>query len=192
MRNSGSMTAMTTELAPGVSAVTGIANPARPHRVSLDDPSLYAWRAFLHAHARLTRRLDEELQVTHGLSLAEYDALVQLALAPERRLRMSALADRVLLSRSGVTRLVDRLVADGMVERTACETDARGADASLTEAGLFRLREASGTHLGGIHHYFLEMISADDQGAIARGLSAVVDGLNDQTATERAIVEADA
>lgn len=182
---------MTTELA----AIPGPTVPAsltRPHRVPLDDPSLLAWRSFLQAHARLTRRLDEELQANHRLSLAKYDALVQLALAPGRHLRMNVLADRVLLSRSGVTRLVDRLVADGMVERAACETDARGAEASLTEAGLGRVREASGTHLDGIRRYFLEMISPVDQAAIARGLSAVVDAVSGQTAAERALVEADA
>ena len=98
------------------------ASPTVGRRSALD-----AWRAFIHAHARLLHRLDEELQAAHGLSLAEYDALLQLVNAPDRRLRMSALADRVLLSRSGITRLVDRLVADGMVERSACPTDARGS-----------------------------------------------------------------
>ncbi|MFI5226742.1 MAG: MarR family transcriptional regulator, partial [Candidatus Limnocylindrales bacterium] len=73
---------------------------------------LDAWRAFLQAHALLSRRLDDELRAEQSMSLAEYDALIQLAVAPERRLRMNQLADRVLLSRSGVTRLVDRLVAD--------------------------------------------------------------------------------
>ena len=101
-----------------------------------DDPRLGAWRSFIHAHARLLRRLDEELQDAHGLSLAEYDALLQLANAPGRRLRMSVLAERVLLSRSGITRLVDRLVAAGFVERSACATDARGAEAALTGKGL--------------------------------------------------------
>src|SRR5262245_30920798 len=119
------------------------------------DPRLDTWRTFLHAHAKLTRRLDDELRAAHGLSLAEYDALVQLAQAPGRRLRMSVLADRVLLSRSGITRLVDRLVADGMVERTTCTTDARGAEAALTRGGLERLRAASATHLEGVRRYFL-------------------------------------
>ena len=182
---------MTTELA----AIPGPTVPAsltRPHRVSLDDPSLLAWRSFLQAHARLTRRLDEELQANHRLSLAKYDALVQLALAPGRHLRMNVLADRVLLSRSGVTRLVDRLVADGMVERSACETDARGAEASLTDTGLGRVREASVTHLDGIRRYFLEMISQADQAVITRGLSAVIDGLGTPASGEHPYVEGDA
>ena len=161
---------MPTEIAP---------SPA----VRAADPRMAAWRAFLQAHARLTRRLDEELREAHGLSLGEYDALVQLAAAPSRRLRMSVLADRVLLSRSGITRLVDRLVADGMVERSTCVTDARGAEAALTRAGLDRLRGASATHLDGVRRYFLEAVDAADQHAIERGLGRVIDGLDDSGST---------
>jgi DNA-binding MarR family transcriptional regulator len=167
---------MTTELVVGRGAT---ADPAAHHPAGSpgDDPRLGSWRSFLHAHARLTRRLDEELQAAHGLSLAEYDALLQLARSPGRRLRMSALADRVLLSRSGITRLVDRLVSDGMVERSTCVTDARGAEATLTTAGLQRLREASRTHLVGVERYFLTTIAPADQEAIRRGLDAVLDRL---------------
>ena len=141
------------------------------------DPRLDAWRSFLHAHARLTRRLDEELQAAHRLSLAEYDALVQLARMPGRRLRMSVLAERVLLSRSGITRLVDRLEGAGMVERSACATDARGAEAILTPVGLERLREASRTHLSGVERYFNDVIDEADKAAIARGLDGVIEHL---------------
>ncbi len=139
-----------------------------------DDPRLGAWRAFIHANARLLRRLDEELQATHGISLAEYDALLQLVTAPDHRLRMSALAERVLLSRSGITRLVDRLEAAGMVERSACVTDARGAEAALTKAGVERLRTASRTHLDGVQRYFLDPIDPDDRAAIERGCLGVL------------------
>ena len=134
---------------------TAVRPAARAHPHPPDDPRLGAWRNFLQAHARLLRRLDDELQDAHGLSLAEYDALLQLANAPGRRLRMSVLAERVLLSRSGITRLVDRLEAAGMVERSACATDARGAEAALTSTGLDRLRTASRTHLDGVQRYFL-------------------------------------
>jgi DNA-binding MarR family transcriptional regulator len=147
---------------------------ASPRSLAPDDPRLSSWRAFLQAHARVTRRLDEDLQANHGLSLAEYDALLQIATAPERRLRMNLIAERVLLSRSGVTRLVDRLVAEGAVERVACSTDARGAEAVLTSGGLARLRQASRTHLAGVQRYFLESIQADDRAAIERGLTRVV------------------
>ena len=91
---------------------------------------------------------------------------------------MSVLAERVLLSRSGITRLVDRLVADGMVERSACTTDARGAEAALTPAGLDRLRAASRTHLDGVPGYFLDVVAPEDRAAIAAGLEAVVDELD--------------
>jgi DNA-binding MarR family transcriptional regulator len=142
-----------------------------------DDPRLGAWRSFIHAHARLIRRLDEELQDAHGLSLAEYEALLQLVNAPGRRLRMSVLAERVLLSRSGITRLVDRLVAAGFVERSACVSDARGAEASLTSMGLERLREASSTHMDGIQRYFLGLIPDPDRDAIERGCNGILDEL---------------
>ena len=142
-----------------------------------DDPALDVWRAFIQTHARLIHKLDEELQSAHGLSLAEYDALVQLVNAPDRRLRMSALAERVLLSRSGLTRLVDRLEADGMVERSVCPTDARGSMAAITQLGVTRLRAASKTHLDGVRRYFLDVIAADDRVALQRSLERVGSGL---------------
>jgi DNA-binding MarR family transcriptional regulator len=165
------MCAMSTEVA---ARVPDSAQATASHAAA-DDPALGSWRAFIHAHAKLTRRLDEELQAAHGLSLAEYDALLQLARTPDRRLRMSMLADRVLLSRSGITRLVDRLVADGTVMRTACPTDARGAEAALTPIGLDRLRAASRTHLAGVQRYFLDAVGDVDGAAIERGLSRVVE-----------------
>ncbi len=149
-----------------------------------DDPRLGAWRSFIHAHARLVRRLDEELQAEHGLSLAEYDALLQLVNAPDRRLRMSALAERVLLSRSGITRLVDRLVAAGMVERSACTTDARGAEAALTPKGLQTLRAASGTHMEGVGRYFLGRVGDEDRAAIERGCNLILDELGRDATTD--------
>jgi DNA-binding MarR family transcriptional regulator len=150
-----------------------VAMPAATH------PHLDDWRTFLHAHALLSRRLDEELRAEQGMSLAEYDALVQLAATPGRRLRMNQLADRVLLSRSGITRLVDRLVADGLVCRTQCSSDARGAEAVLTESGIDRLRAASATHLRGVERYFLAPLSATELSELGRSLGAVVGRLRD-------------
>ena len=141
--------------------------------IELADAELAAWRALLHAHARLVRRLDDELQAANGLSLAEYDALVQLVNAPARRLRMSVLAERVLLSRSGITRLVDRLVAAGFIERTACPTDARGAEAAITIAGVDALRAATSTHLGGVKRHFTSLIAPSEQAVIAASLDRV-------------------
>lgn len=164
---------MTSPLAPqSVPAAT-----STTRRAPVDEASLGAWRAFIQTHARLLHRLDEELQAAHGLSLAEYDTLLQLVNAPDRRLRMSALADRVLLSRSGITRLVDRLVAEGMVERSACPTDARGSMAAITPAGVNRLRTASRTHLDGVRRYFLDVVTEDEQAILRASLNRVGDGL---------------
>jgi DNA-binding MarR family transcriptional regulator len=145
-------------------------HPATPR-----DERLLPWRAFLVAHARITRRLDEELRAEHDLSLGEYDALLALAQASDRRLRMNTLADRVVLSKSGVTRLIDRLVADELVVRDQCLTDARGAEAVLTDKGLERLRRASRTHLRGIERHFFDVVDAADLSAIRRAMVAVAE-----------------
>ena len=143
-------------------------------QISRHDPRLGAWRAFLRAHARLVRDLERELQAEQGMALTDYDVLVQLSAADERRLRMSELADQLLLSRSGVTRLVDRLVAEGLVERVTCESDRRGQWASLTDSGYERLRRASPTHLRGVAEHFLDRLPPDDLAALERMLGRVV------------------
>ena len=152
--------------------------------LSARDPRITVWRGFLIAHARLERLLDEDLRAEHDLSLAEYDTLLQLAEAPGRRLRMHQLADQVLLSRSGVTRLIDRLVKDGSVERDACLTDARGAEAVLTPAGLDRLRTAAPTHLRGIADHFLNSIDSADLAAVGRAMHDVLTGLETEVPLE--------
>lgn len=141
--------------------------------LTAQDPRLAPWRAFLEAHARVSRRLDEELRAEHDLSLAEYDALLSIAQAPGRRIRMRQLSDRVILSKSGVTRLIDRLVADGLVQRSACLADARGAEAVLTDQGLARLRAASRTHLRGITEHFIEPLDGTDVGALEAAMRAI-------------------
>lgn len=152
--------------------------------LSARDPRIGTWRDFLIAHARLQRLLDEDLRAEHDVSLAEYDALLQLAEAPGRRLRMHQLADRVLLSRSGVTRLIDRLVADGSVERDSCQTDARGAEAVLTPAGLERLRDAAGTHLRGIGQHFIDAIEPADLATVGRAMRDVLSRLETEIPLE--------
>lgn len=143
-------------------------------QISRHDPRLAAWSAFLRSHARVVRALEQELQSEQGLALTDYDVLVQLATAGERRLRMSELADRLLLSRSGATRLIDRLVADGLVERVSCESDRRGQWASLTDAGHERLRAASPTHLRGVAAHFLDRLSEDELTEMRRMLEAIL------------------
>ena len=137
------------------------------------EPRLAAWSAFLRAHARVTRQLERELQAEESLALADYDVLVQLALAGDRRLRMSELADRLLLSRSGITRLVDRLERDGLVERMTCESDRRGQWAALTDAGHQRLRDASPTHLRGVAEHFLDRIPERELETLRRTLERI-------------------
>lgn len=143
--------------------------PARTEgRQAPDRDQLVAWRSFLRAHATITRVLEAELLAEQDLSLAAYDVLVQLAEAPERRLRMTELADAVLLSRSGVTRLVDRMERAGLVERSRVTGDGRGVAAELTEEGLQRLRVASRTHLAGVLRHFVARLDADDLCALER------------------------
>jgi DNA-binding MarR family transcriptional regulator len=123
---------------------------------------LLTWRRFLVAHATVVRRLEADLQNEHQLPLASYDVLVQLVEAPEHRLRMTDLAARVLISRSGLTRLVDRLEREGLVHREACDSDARGLFAVLTAAGFDRLRRATPTHLRGVGEYAVGRLDEDD------------------------------
>ncbi len=121
-----------------------------------------AWRTFLVAHAHVTRQLGVELEAEQQLPLASYDVLVQLAEAPGRAQRMSELAQSVLLSRSGVTRLVDRLQREGMVERQACQDDARGTLAVLTDAGLARLSRAWVTHQRGVREHVVDRFTGHE------------------------------
>jgi DNA-binding MarR family transcriptional regulator len=139
------------------------------------DARLAPWRAFVVAQAHVSRRLDEDLRAEHGLSLQEYVALLILAEAPERRLRMGRLAESLTLSKSGATRLIDRLVDDGLVDRVSCSSDLRGAEAALTEAGVNRLRTAAPTHLRGIADYFLSAIDRDDLETVERTMRSVAD-----------------
>lgn len=168
------------ERSPAPAAEAPTAAPASA-AVIADAPGIAAWRNFLTAHARITRRLDDELQAAHGMSLAEYDALLQIAHSPGRRVRMNALAERVILSRSGVTRLVDRLEAAGAVERAACASDARGQEAVLTQLGLDRLRRAAVTHLDGVRRYFLDRLDDADLNGLEASLGRVADPLGSTT-----------
>src|SRR5215212_1615136 len=111
---------------------------------------LAAWRGFLRVHSALAKRLDAQLEAEHDLPLSSYEVLITLQAAPGRRLRMAELADRVLLSRSGMTRLVDRLEREGLLARDTCSSDARGCFAVLSDAGEDLLGRARDTHLGGV------------------------------------------
>src|ERR687888_196402 len=108
-------------------------------KTELSETELRAWQALLHAHHQVTRKLDAELREEHGLPLGAYDVLLRLARAPEQRLRMTELAEKVLLSPSGLTRVVDRLVADGLVRRGPLPGAARGSTAPPPPPGTPRL-----------------------------------------------------
>jgi DNA-binding MarR family transcriptional regulator len=128
----------------------------------LTDEQLAAWSGFLRAHAQIVRALDAELEREHGLPLTSYDVLIQLSLAPGRRLQMFELADAVVLSRSGLTRLVDRLARAGLVERERGEVDPRQVYACLTGRGSEVLADATPTHIAGIKESFFDRLS-DEQ-----------------------------
>lgn len=115
---------------------------------------LEAWVRFLRAHAAVTRQLSGRLEAQHGLTLSDYDVLVQLYYAPERALRRVDLARTVLLTASGITRLLDGLERSGWVEKKACKTDARVSYAALTEAGAAKFEEAHASHRTDIEELF--------------------------------------
>lgn len=152
---------------PSMSRVDDMgAGPAR--RAQLRD-----WRSFLQAHAHLVRRLEADLLADGHPPLAMYDVLVQLVEAPGRRLRMTELADAVLLSRSGLSRLVSRMQTRGYVVREPSPGDARGVYAVATGAGVAALRAASRTHLSGVSAYVIDRLSPDELaafGAVCRKL----------------------
>jgi DNA-binding MarR family transcriptional regulator len=125
----------------------------------LSERELGAWRGFLRAHRALVARLDAELVARHQLPLTSYEVLLQLVESPAGALRMSEVADRVLLSRSGLTRLVDRLERDGLVRRRACPSDLRGQLAEITARGREVFAEARRTHLNGVRREFLAHLS---------------------------------
>jgi DNA-binding MarR family transcriptional regulator len=130
-------------------------------------PELAAWRGFLRVHAALVKELDAELETRHGIPLSSYEVLIALADAPDQKLRMAELADWALLSRSGMTRLVDRLQKDGLLERTRCECDARGAYAQLTEKGRRLLAEARPAHRSEVRERFLRHLAEDELETLA-------------------------
>ncbi|MGI8558306.1 MAG: MarR family winged helix-turn-helix transcriptional regulator [Solirubrobacteraceae bacterium] len=137
---------------------------SQPQTANLTPGELAAWRGLLRAHAALVKVLDGELEAAHDLPLSSYEVLLTLE---QQQLRMCDLAESVLLSRSGLTRLIDRLERDGLVERRSCEDDARGAYAVLTTAGRAKLGAARETHLAGVREHFLERLSGADLAVMA-------------------------
>jgi DNA-binding MarR family transcriptional regulator len=128
---------------------------------------LRAWRGLLRAHGCLAKRLDTELEQAHGLPMTSYEVLHHLDESSGGRMRMCELAEQAQLSRSGLTRLVDRLEREGLLERCSCEHDARGSYACLTAAGRDRLQAARGTHLAVIREQFFSHFSERELSVLA-------------------------
>ena len=129
-------------------------------------PEITAWVGLLRAHASTTRRFNAELVAEHGLTLNDYEVLLHLSRAEGRRLRRVDLAERILLTPSGITRLLEGLERCGYVERASCASDARVTYAQLTDEGEAKLKEAAGTHVGGIREFFRERFSKEELEAL--------------------------
>jgi len=153
------------------------AAPARSEQ--LDERELRAWRGMLRTHAMLTKALDAELDAAHGLPLSSYEVLMHLSDAEGQRMRMSDLAAMVILSRSGLTRLVDRLEREGLIERQSCPSDARGSFATLTAAGRRKLAAARATHLAGVRSLFLDHFTPDEQEVLGAAWQRLLPGVVD-------------
>jgi DNA-binding MarR family transcriptional regulator len=143
----------------------------------LDAAQQRAWRAYLVGSTLLMDRLDRDLREAHDLSLPEYEILVRLSEAPERRLRMAALADSLSHSRSRVTHTVSRMEREGLVDRVACLSDGRGVEAHLTDKGFALLETAAHTHVRGVREYLVTLASDEDFAAVGRVFDAVTDRL---------------
>jgi DNA-binding MarR family transcriptional regulator len=139
----------------------------------LSDQQFEAWKAFLRAQSGLIRTLDRELMAEQGLPITFFDVLAQLS-AAGGQLRMSELADAVLLSRSGVTRLVDRMERDGLVRREQCETDRRASYATLTPEGKRAFKRAKPVHLRGIAEHFARHLGDEEAKTLAAALGRMV------------------
>jgi DNA-binding MarR family transcriptional regulator len=137
----------------------------------LDGAALEAWRSYLQSHASIVRVLDAELAAEHGMTTRDYQVLLYLSQAEGRHLPMSALAESTMLTRSGITRLVDGLVQSALIERVACPNDARVSYAQLTELGDAKLRSAGCSHVQSIRRLFLESFSPEEIEQLASLLS---------------------
>jgi DNA-binding MarR family transcriptional regulator len=138
-----------------------------------DRGGLEAWGSLLRAHATLLRRLEVDLAEATGLALADFDVLAQLANAGGE-LRMTELANRALISRSGMTRRVGRLVDDGLVQRANDDADKRGVVVALTDSGIARLTETVPVHLRGVKELFVAHLDAQELAALKSSLDKVV------------------
>jgi DNA-binding MarR family transcriptional regulator len=141
--------------------------------LSEQSSAVRSFTALLRAQASATRRLSAQLSADHGLTISDYEVLLRLAHAPDRRMRRVDLAEQVLLTASGITRLLDGLERSGFVERAACASDRRVVYAVLTDSGLDKLRDATRSHVTQIDELFSERLGPDDLESLARLLEKV-------------------
>jgi DNA-binding MarR family transcriptional regulator len=151
--------------------------PVKAAKGTLSSVEGGAWGGFLRVHATIVRKLDAELREVHGLALSSYEVLLHLSWAPGHRMRMGELAESILLTLGGVTRLIGRLEGEGLVRREPCPEDRRGAYAILTRAGAERLYEANSTHLAGVHKLFLEHFAEEELKTMAGYWHRVLSGV---------------
>ena len=152
-------TATAVKISAGEQGAQGLGNPT--------ELGQQAWRGLLRAHSCLAKRLDAELERAHGLPMSSFEVLHHLARSPGGRMRMCDLAEQAQLSRSGLTRLVDRLEREGLLERCSCQHDARGAYACLTGGGRIRMEEARRTQLSVVNEHFISRFSEQELSELA-------------------------
>jgi DNA-binding MarR family transcriptional regulator len=140
----------------------------------LSGPQQRDWRAFVDGSVRLLDALDQSLKATHGLSMAEYEILVRLSEAPERRLRMAQLAAEASQSRSRLSHTCARLESKGLVRRETCPSDKRGVFAHLTDKGFDTLERASHDHVTTVRDLFIDVVEPDDLEAIGRAFTGII------------------
>ncbi|WP_407690551.1 MarR family winged helix-turn-helix transcriptional regulator [Saccharopolyspora rhizosphaerae] len=143
----------------------------------LGETEMTAWRAYIVGSALLEHRLGRELQVTHGLSIADYEILVSLSEAPDGQLRMSELANGIAHSKSRMSHQIRRLEKAGLVRRQECPEDGRGVLAVLTDDGMAKLREAAPAHVRGVREHMIDLLDPDEQKTLAAVFSRLTDHL---------------
>lgn len=149
----------------------------------LSEEQQRAWRSWIAASNTLNHRLSSDLQRQHGLTLADYEILVQLSEHPERKLRMSDLAEATLASRSRLSHQVDRLVKRGLVERQECEFDKRGAFAALTDQGWEAIVAAAPDHVASVRSYLVDVLSPQELSALGSSCSRIAEQVRQFPAT---------
>jgi len=150
----------------------------------LSDDEQQSWRAFIAVLSLLPDRLGRDLGADSGLSMADYDILVRLSDQPDRRIRMSDLADQTLSSRSRLSHQIDRMVKAGLVERESCDTDRRGMFAVLTEHGYDALVAAAPAHVASVRNHLVDVLGAEEFAALGRISATLRDHLEESETAE--------